>query len=404
MCVDLPLTSFNLNRKGPYGVPDTEKVEPSISITAPFPQPLLTRQSFKQDIVQPPLPKASRRLRQCRRQVGRFANGRKVSKLLAKKQFSNSFSVSRTSSQVKASSSSLGKRKKETMKAEELKLRKLKKVSVVTESRKTLPCSVKHLISHSEPIPNVPLKASKVVLQPFNISHADMPASALPSPPNGLDFKSKESSIKDHKANCEIIDLTSDNEDILKVTDCRNLVDNHAEHCGKLQLGENSELQVTNRKPSDAYSYVEEPELSCNYVESELPIFPCSDSDISPHEHEANNNLGIAKNIVENESTATSNKKRPKRSPKSLHGTITNTTYVTSCKTVAGATFTQGDIVWSKLTGHPWWPSRIVKLIVTKTDGESLLQEAKIGWFRSKSTSTLSLNCLQRFEEHFDAR
>ena len=78
--------------------------------------------------------------------------------------------------------------------------------------------------------------------------------------------------------------------------------------------------------------------------------------------------------------------------------------YVTKCKSVAGVTFTQGDVVWSKLKGYPWWPSTIVKLIVTKTDGKCLQQEAMVAWYRCKTTSILPLESIQLFNENFEIR
>lgn len=78
--------------------------------------------------------------------------------------------------------------------------------------------------------------------------------------------------------------------------------------------------------------------------------------------------------------------------------------YVTKCKTVSGITFTQGDVVWSKLLGYPWWPSNIVKLIVTKTNGKCLQQEAMVSWYRCKTTSILPLDSIQLFNENFETR
>ncbi|CAK8689039.1 unnamed protein product [Clavelina lepadiformis] len=101
------------------------------------------------------------------------------------------------------------------------------------------------------------------------------------------------------------------------------------------------------------------------------------------------------------ESEVTSSKKllKPKTSPQPMSHTI----YVTSCKNPTGI-FTQGDVVWGKLSGYPWWPSRIIKLIVTKTDGKVLQQEAMVAWFRSRTTSTIPLRCVQSFEKSFTVR
>jgi len=76
---------------------------------------------------------------------------------------------------------------------------------------------------------------------------------------------------------------------------------------------------------------------------------------------------------------------------------------VTSCKTPYGV-FTQGDVVWAKLRGYPWWPSQINKLIATKIDGRSLQQEAVVAWFQCNTISTIPVKNIESFEKAFDVR
>nr|CAB3265327.1 PWWP domain-containing protein 2A [Phallusia mammillata] len=80
-----------------------------------------------------------------------------------------------------------------------------------------------------------------------------------------------------------------------------------------------------------------------------------------------------------------------------------HTLSVTSCKTPNGL-LTHGDVVWGKLTGYPWWPSRVTKLIVTKTDGKILQQEAIVAWFQSRTTSTISVRNVESFQKSFNVR
>ena len=87
----------------------------------------------------------------------------------------------------------------------------------------------------------------------------------------------------------------------------------------------------------------------------------------------------------------------------SIDRKIGHVTYANKCK-VNGVTFNRGDIVWGKLKGYPWWPCRIVKLIVTKNNDDFSRQEALVGWFDFKSTSILPLHSLQLFQENFSAR
>ena len=68
-----------------------------------------------------------------------------------------------------------------------------------------------------------------------------------------------------------------------------------------------------------------------------------------------------------------------------------------------------GDIIWGKITGFPWWPGRIVQIIVTrKPEGTVASQEAQITWFASRSISYMPLNklppFLADFKKHYDKK
>ena len=130
-------------------------------------------------------------------------------------------------------------------------------------------------------------------------------------------------------------------------------------------------------------------------VKSGLNAEKCSSKDIS----KANDIATTSKSLLEANTSSTR-----KTLPKKNLGPCSHTIYVTTCKDVNGNIFTQGDIVWGKLSGYPWWPSRIIKLIVTKTDGKVLQQEAMVGWLRSSTTSIIPVDSIQPFNKKFDIR
>nr|XP_054766599.1 PWWP domain-containing protein 2A-like isoform X1 [Lytechinus pictus]XP_054766601.1 PWWP domain-containing protein 2A-like isoform X1 [Lytechinus pictus] len=67
-----------------------------------------------------------------------------------------------------------------------------------------------------------------------------------------------------------------------------------------------------------------------------------------------------------------------------------------------GRTVCVGDIIWGKITGFPWWPGRIVQIIVTRSnEGSITLQEAQITWFASRSISFMPLTKLPPFLGEF---
>ncbi|XP_796495.3 PWWP domain-containing protein 2A isoform X2 [Strongylocentrotus purpuratus] len=74
-----------------------------------------------------------------------------------------------------------------------------------------------------------------------------------------------------------------------------------------------------------------------------------------------------------------------------------------------GRTVCVGDIIWGKITGFPWWPGRIVQIIVTRSnEGGITLQEAQITWFASRSISFMPLTKLPpflgEFKKHYDKK
>ncbi|XP_002131293.2 PWWP domain-containing protein 2A [Ciona intestinalis] len=81
----------------------------------------------------------------------------------------------------------------------------------------------------------------------------------------------------------------------------------------------------------------------------------------------------------------------------------THSINVTSCKAPNGV-FTQGDVVWGKLRGYPWWPSKITKLTTTKIDGKILQQHAEVGWFQCRTRSVIPIRNVQLFQKHFHDR
>ncbi|XP_039263274.2 PWWP domain-containing protein 2A-like [Styela clava] len=76
---------------------------------------------------------------------------------------------------------------------------------------------------------------------------------------------------------------------------------------------------------------------------------------------------------------------------------------VTRCTTRAGVKWCQGDVVWGKIMGFPWWPG-ILKKIVIKNAESKIEQIAIVDWFQSKTVSHIPCTELESFSESFDRR
>ncbi|XP_033633447.1 PWWP domain-containing protein 2A-like [Asterias rubens] len=64
-----------------------------------------------------------------------------------------------------------------------------------------------------------------------------------------------------------------------------------------------------------------------------------------------------------------------------------------------------GDIVWGKITGFPWWPGRIVEIVVSRRENGTLLSQlAQITWFASTTISHMPLTDLYPFLRFFAER
>ncbi|XP_036590091.1 PWWP domain-containing protein 2B [Trichosurus vulpecula] len=82
-----------------------------------------------------------------------------------------------------------------------------------------------------------------------------------------------------------------------------------------------------------------------------------------------------------------------------------HTQSVARCVTEDGRTVSVGDIVWGKIPGCPWWPARVLDLSLSqKDDGAPSWREARVSWFGSPTTSSLSISKLSPFSEFFKLR
>ncbi|XP_022085493.1 PWWP domain-containing protein 2A-like isoform X2 [Acanthaster planci] len=78
---------------------------------------------------------------------------------------------------------------------------------------------------------------------------------------------------------------------------------------------------------------------------------------------------------------------------------------VTKSRLQDGREMCIGDIVWGKITGFPWWPGRIVEIVVSRhEDGTLLSQLAQITWFASTTISHMPLTELYPFLPYFAER
>uniref|UniRef100_A0A1A7Y558 PWWP domain containing 2A n=1 Tax=Iconisemion striatum TaxID=60296 RepID=A0A1A7Y558_9TELE len=79
---------------------------------------------------------------------------------------------------------------------------------------------------------------------------------------------------------------------------------------------------------------------------------------------------------------------------------------VSKCLLPDGRTVCVGDIVWAKIYGFPWWPARVLGIMVARRGdtGLAVRQEARVSWFGSPTTSFLPLAQLSPFLETFQLR
>ncbi|XP_038064304.1 PWWP domain-containing protein 2A-like isoform X2 [Patiria miniata] len=78
---------------------------------------------------------------------------------------------------------------------------------------------------------------------------------------------------------------------------------------------------------------------------------------------------------------------------------------VTKSRLQDGREMCIGDIVWGKITGFPWWPGRIVEIVVSRhEDGTLISQLAQITWFASTTISHMPLTELYPFLPYFTER
>ncbi|CAH1399371.1 unnamed protein product [Nezara viridula] len=74
---------------------------------------------------------------------------------------------------------------------------------------------------------------------------------------------------------------------------------------------------------------------------------------------------------------------------------------VTSCKTVNGNTFAVGDIVWGKIHGFPWWPGKVLNILIRQDSDE---WDAHVSWYGSSTASLMPCDQLSPFLTNFKIR
>lgn len=78
---------------------------------------------------------------------------------------------------------------------------------------------------------------------------------------------------------------------------------------------------------------------------------------------------------------------------------------VRSCTIANGRSMAVGDIVWGKIHGFPWWPGKVLSIMVSKRDNGLLItQQAHVAWFGSSTSSYMPCSQLAPFLEFFKSR
>ena len=81
------------------------------------------------------------------------------------------------------------------------------------------------------------------------------------------------------------------------------------------------------------------------------------------------------------------------------------TNSVSKCVTPDGRKISIGDIVWGKIQGFPWWPSRVLSIAISKRDNDVVLRQvAHVSWFGSSTMSNIQCSDLFPFLEDFKVR
>uniref|UniRef100_A0A0A9YNJ6 PWWP domain-containing protein 2B n=5 Tax=Lygus hesperus TaxID=30085 RepID=A0A0A9YNJ6_LYGHE len=80
---------------------------------------------------------------------------------------------------------------------------------------------------------------------------------------------------------------------------------------------------------------------------------------------------------------------------------IEGTSDVNSCKTTDGSVVAVGDIVWGKIQGCPWWPGKILNILI-KSENNSW--HAHVSWYGSTTSSMMPCDQLSPFLQTFKVR
>ena len=428
-----------------------------ISSKAPFPQPLVTRQSYKQDVPQPPLPKISRKFRKCRRKPIDLAIEKK--KQTTSSSISVGIQVDLNSFESDSSIIALGKRKASDSETSVDKAKILKLDSSLSDDDEdddslslpeALASPVKHLIPQREYAYDT---CAVVEVEPKDLEDDNIMLSSR----SGNTFFEHINNFQKHLYDCG--DLAVDpNDDMIILSECdfkipdaviatgssskrksrnpKSVKSNH--HTSKLTNNCFKDLEEESSKPNEktfkrSTRLKRTPTRFINASDSSNELDNVSKADrmspsvrfntrqgskdlvqpleirnvLNSRDHNKLTKLSAPRLEITTEAKVTDNSKQSKRLKKgfqSMDNKNSHVIYVTRCKNKYGITFARGDVVWGKLRGYPWWPCRIMKLIATKVDGESMQQEALVAWFDFKSTSILPLHSLQQFKENFAIR
>jgi len=60
--------------------------------------------------------------------------------------------------------------------------------------------------------------------------------------------------------------------------------------------------------------------------------------------------------------------------------------------------FQQGEIVWAKVSGHPWWPALVVEVDSNTKQG---IRQAAVNFIGENSHASLPLSKLASYKDHY---
>ncbi|BES98917.1 Hypothetical proteinypothetical proteinP domain [Nesidiocoris tenuis] len=122
---------------------------------------------------------------------------------------------------------------------------------------------------------------------------------------------------------------------------------------------------------------------------------------VTPNTYEKADSNSGEESSSESESPSSSLEKVPDFPAAPPSAQLEGTSDVSSCKTTDGSVVAVGDVVWGKIQGCPWWPGKILNILITS---ENNSWHAHVSWYGSTTSSMMPCDQLSPFLQTFKVR